>query len=344
MEQIAKRIMVTGGCGYIGSHTIVDLLQKGYEVFSVDSLINASEDVLDGIEKITGKRIVNYQIDLSQPDSLKHIAESEAPIAGIIHFAALKAVGESVEMPLRYYQNNLNSLFHVLEFMNFSGIPNLIFSSSCTVYGEDCLLPVRESAAFGYTASPYGKSKQMGEYIMQDVLRSNGRKGISLRYFNPAGAHPTAWIGEAPSNPALNLVPVITETAIGLRKSMKVFGTDYPTRDGSCVRDYVHVMDLARAHTIAIERLLAGKQEQSFDAFNLGIGKGITVLEMIRAFERISGLKLNCEIGPRRAGDMAEIYADSSKAQTLLGWFPEYDVDDIMHTAWEWEKKKRASV
>ncbi len=342
MEQTLGKIMVTGGCGYIGSHTIVDLLQRGFEVFSVDSLLNASEDVLDGIEKITGKRIVNYRIDVSEGEALKDCLAAEGPISGIIHFAALKAVAESVEMPLRYYHNNLNSLMQVLESMDSSDIPYLIFSSSCTVYGEHCPLPVDEDASFGYTASPYGKTKQMGEYIMQDVLPSIGKKGISLRYFNPAGAHPSSLIGEAPSNPALNLVPVITETAIGIRNSMMVFGTDYPTRDGSCVRDYVHVMDLARAHTMAIERLLAGRQEAAFDAFNLGIGKGLTVLEIIQAFEKVSGMKLNYRLGSRRAGDMAEIYANSDKARNILQWIPEYDVEDIMRTAWAWEKARRA--
>lgn len=334
------KIAVTGGCGYIGSHTLVDLLENGYDVFSIDSLENASEEVLDGIESITGKRVKNYRLDLSQPNALEALLQSEGEVAGIIHFAALKAVGESVEQPWRYYHNNLNAMLNVLKWMEIASIPNLIFSSSCTVYGEDCALPVSENQAFGKTNSPYGKTKQVGEWMMQDICAKLPIKGISLRYFNPAGAHESGLIGEAPFNPALNLVPVITETAIGKRNSMTVFGNDYPTPDGSCIRDYVHIMDLAHAHTQAIAYITEGRMHEFFEAFNIGIGKGLSVLEMIRAFEKVSGQNLPYQLGPRRAGDTAEIYADPSKANQKLQWYPKRGIEEIMYTAWEWEKKR----
>ncbi|MBK8485000.1 MAG: UDP-glucose 4-epimerase GalE [Saprospiraceae bacterium] len=331
------KVIVTGGCGYIGSHTMVDLIQNGFEVISVDSLINSNEDVLVGIEKITGQKVKNYQIDLSKADSWRLIEKSESGIVGIIHFAALKAVGESVKKPLAYYENNVGALMQVLEWMNYSNIPNLIFSSSCTVYGESSDLPVVESAEFRPTASPYGRTKQICEWLIQDFFKTSGKKAISLRYFNPAGAHDSILIGEAASNIALNLVPVITETAIGKRKSMTVYGSDYNTKDGTCIRDYIHVMDLAEAHTSALQYLLSTKQELPDDAFNLGMGKGLSVLEIIKAFEKVSGLKFNYELGPRRPGDIPAIFADSTKAKRLLNWAPNRTVDDILRTAWEWE-------
>lgn len=331
------KIAVTGGCGYIGSHTIVDLLQNGYDVICLDSLVNSREDVLKGVMQITGKEVRNYKIDLSDASSWHVLADEFQDVSGIIHFAALKAVGESVQHPLRYYDNNLNALLTVFKWMDAAKIPNLIFSSSCTVYGERCSLPVRETQEFGLTRSPYGKTKQMGEWMMMDYLFSSSKRGISLRYFNPAGAHESALIGEDPCNAALNLVPVITETAIGKRKSLTVFGNDYPTRDGSCIRDYVHIMDLARAHTLAVEYLLRDKLSGSFDAFNLGIGKGLSVLEMIHAFEKTTSQKLNYQIGPRRPGDIPEIWADTSKAENQLNWKAERGVEEIMRSAWEWE-------
>ncbi|MBK9107219.1 MAG: UDP-glucose 4-epimerase GalE [Saprospiraceae bacterium] len=334
------KIAVTGACGYIGSHTIVDLLQNGYDVICLDSLVNSNERVLLGVEKITRQKISNTKIDLADPLSWKFLAEEFQDISGVIHFAALKAVGESVQQPLRYYDNNLNALLNVFKWMDAVRIPNLIFSSSCTVYGDQCSLPVKETQAFGISPSPYGKTKQMGEWMMMDFLSASHKQGISLRYFNPAGAHESALIGEDPRNPALNLVPVITETAIGKRESLTVFGNDYPTRDGSCIRDYVHIMDLARAHTLALEYLLYDKMSISFDAYNLGIGQGISVLEMIHAFEETTGQKLNYQIGPRRPGDIPEIWADASKAEKQLQWKPEHGVEEIMRSAWEWERRR----
>jgi UDP-glucose 4-epimerase len=336
----SKKIIVTGGCGYIGSHTIVDLIQNGYDVVSVDSLINSNENVLTGIEKITGRKIKNYRVDLSLDDSWKQIAEHETNILGIIHFAALKAVGESVEKPYEYYKNNIGGLMQVMDWMKHADIPNLIFSSSCTVYGNTDELPVNENAEFKLSPSPYGKTKQMGEWIIRDVFYNSNKKAISLRYFNPAGAHESNQIGEAPHNVALNLVPVITETAIGKRKFVTVYGSDYNTPDGTCIRDYIHVMDIAHAHTLALDHLINGRQQNSFDAFNLGIEKGISVLDVISAFERVSGTKLNYTLGTRRPGDVEMIYADASKAKEILAWQPQRNIDDIMRTAWEWEKKR----
>jgi UDP-glucose 4-epimerase len=336
----SKKVIVTGGCGYIGSHTIVDLIEHGFDVVSVDSLINSNESVLTGIEKITGTRVKNYAIDLSKQDAWKLIAENESDLAGIIHFAALKAVGESVEKPLEYYENNISSLLQVLEWMNYSNIPHLIFSSSCTVYGNTNDLPVKETSEFKPCSSPYGRTKQMGEWIIQDFFNRTDKQSISLRYFNPAGAHESIQIGEAPHNIALNLVPVITETAIGKRKSMTVFGTDYNTLDGTCIRDYIHVMDIAHAHTLSLQHLINGSQQSSFDAFNLGMGRGLSVLEVIAAFERVTGTIVNFQIGEKRPGDMAEIYADTHKAQEILKWLPSRSIEDIMRTAWEWERRR----
>ncbi|HRD82150.1 MAG TPA: UDP-glucose 4-epimerase GalE [Saprospiraceae bacterium] len=336
------KILVTGGCGYIGSHTIVDLIEHGFEVVSGDNFCNADASVLDGMEAITGRRVFNYATDLCDLPATRLIFEEHSDIAGVIHFAALKAVGESVEQPLRYFHNNLNSLLHILTCMRDFGVRHLIFSSSCSVYGNAAELPVTETTPWQEAESPYGRSKQMGEQIIRDALPAcPGMNSILLRYFNPAGAHPSALIGESPSNPASNLVPVITETAMGLRSEMTVFGADYPTRDGSCVRDYIHVMDLANAHTKALQYLLEQRNESPCEVFNLGVGQGVTVLEALAAFERVSGVQPAYSIGPRRPGDVVAVYADNARAVERLGWQPGYRIDDIMRSAWDWEQRRR---
>ncbi|MEL6142732.1 MAG: UDP-glucose 4-epimerase GalE [Bacteroidota bacterium] len=332
------KILVTGGCGYIGSHTIVDLLNNGFEVVCVDNLINANEDALAGIEKITGVQIPNHNIDLA--DRVATLAFfAEHVFDGVIHFAALKAVGESVEKPLEYFRNNLNSLLNVIEGQAERG--NLVFSSSCSVYGNADELPVTESTPRKDAESPYARTKQMGEDILQDYCRAHPDFAtVLLRYFNPAGAHESAAIGESPNSPPSNLVPVITEVAIGKRKELVVFGDDYDTRDGSCIRDFIHVMDLAHAHTLALEYLLANRATENPSLFNLGIGTGLTVLEIIKAFEVSTQQKLNYRIGPRRAGDVVAVYADRTHAEKELGWRPERDVNHIMSTAWAWEQAR----
>ncbi|MEI2640732.1 MAG: UDP-glucose 4-epimerase GalE [Microthrixaceae bacterium] len=298
-----KKVLVTGGCGYIGSHTIVDLLENGFEVISIDNLVNSSEDVLEGIYQITGKRVKNYAVDLCDWDATMQVFSAHPDFAGIIHFAALKSVGESVEQPLRYFRNNLDGLLNLLEFAREFEVPHFIFSSSCSVYGNTNALPVMEDTPFEEAQSPYARTKQMGEQIIRDFsVVTPHMRYILLRYFNPAGAHESALIGEAPSNPANNLVPVITETATGKRPELLVFGDDYPTRDGSCIRDYIHIMDLANAHTRSLQYLMENRQRETCDVFNLGIGEGVSVLEAIHAFERVSGQKLNYRIGPRRPG------------------------------------------
>ena len=336
-----NKVLVTGGCGYIGSHTIVDLIDNGFELVSVDNLSNSSEDVLDGIAAITGKRIQNYALDLCEPAAVQQIFTEHPDITGIIHFAALKSVGESVEQPLRYFHNNLNSLINILGAMEKHGAKHLIFSSSCSVYGNAKALPVTEDTPLQEAESPYARTKQMGEQIIQDFSRIHPEcHSVLLRYFNPAGAHESAKIGEAPTNPASNLVPVITETAIGKRPAMTVFGDDYDTRDGSCIRDYIHVMDLANAHTKALQYLQAGKNISNLETFNLGIGQGATVLEAINAFMKVADLPLNYTIGKRRPGDVVAIYANNDKAARLLGWQPMRDINDIMRTAWAWELER----
>lgn len=335
------KILVTGGCGYIGSHTIADLIENGFEVVSVDNLSNSTEDALDGIEKITGKKVQNYNIDLVDLEKTRQIFLDHPDITGVIHFAALKLVGESVEQPIRYFHNNLNSLLSILGCMKEFDVPNLIFSSSCSVYGNARELPVAENTVLQEAECPYARTKQMGEDMVKDYLVAHpNHKSILLRYFNPAGAHDSNFIGESPSVAPSNLVPVITETAIGKREKVVVFGDDYETRDGSCVRDYIHVMDLANAHTKALQYLLNDKNTDNCEIFNLGIGQGVTVLEAINAFLNSTGQQLNYEIGPRRAGDVVAIYADYTKAAKLLNWHPKRDINDIMRTAWEWEKKK----
>jgi len=336
-----KKILVTGGTGYIGSHTLVDLIQNGFDVISVDNLSNSTEDCLVGVEQITGKKVKNYPIDLANLDATRKIFQEHSDLAGVIHFAALKLVGESVEKPLKYFHNNLNSLLNIISCMQEFKVPNLIFSSSCSVYGNSKTLPVTESTPFQEAESPYARTKQMGEQICTDIAQAEKDLNfVLLRYFNPAGAHESALIGESPSNQPSNLVPVITGTAIGKRAQMTVFGDDYDTRDGSNIRDYIHVMDLANAHTKALQLLIENRQASNLEIFNLGIGDGVSVLEAIAAFESISGQKLNYKIGPRRPGDVIAIYANNQKAAEGLGWKPTRDMDKIMESAWAWEQKR----
>ena len=330
-----SKILVTGGCGYIGSHTIVDLIAHGYEVISADSLVRASIKQLDGVAEITGKTIKNYAIDLCDKAATRTIFETEKNITGIIHFAALKSVGESVFEPTLYYKNNLTSLINVLECAAEFGVKQFIFSSSCSVYGNTDALPVTETTPLQKTESPYAHTKVIGEGMIEHFAKQyTDINFILLRYFNPAGAHPSGVIGESPLVEATNLVPVIIETALGKRAQLSVFGTDYSTRDGSCVRDYIHVMDLAQAHTKCLDYLIGHKNAENCEIFNVGIGQGVTVLEAISAFEKISGLTLNVLKTDRRLGDIEAIYADYNLAEKRLGWTPQYSIEDIMRTAW----------
>lgn len=338
------KVLVTGGCGYIGSHTIVDLINNGFDVVSVDSNIRSSTQLLDGVEKITGKKIRNYKVDLCNLEDTHAVFHENRDIVGVIHFAALKTVPESVADPLFYFHNNLASLVNVLKCVKEFNIPNLVFSSSCSVYGNATELPVIETTPLGEAQSPYARTKQMGEQIIQDYSRVNDTQSILLRYFNPVGAHPSALIGELPLGRPDNLVPVITQAAIGKIPKLTVFGHDYDTRDGSCIRDYIHVMDIANAHTRALQYLLDQKNTDNCEVFNLGTGNGVTVLEAIKAFEKISGVKLNYELGPRRPGDVIAIYANNTKAKQLLGWEPNIGIEDMMRTAWQWEVALRDRV
>jgi UDP-glucose 4-epimerase len=333
------KILVTGGCGYIGSHTLVDLIESGYEVISVDNNSRSNAAMLKGVEKITGKAIKNYKVDLCNFDDTFAIFEENHDIKGIIHFAAFKAVGESVAKPLMYFENNLTSLINLLKCVQEFKTPWFVFSSSCTVYGEPDTPIVTEDSPLKPAASPYGATKQMGEQILTEFQKANPVKVILLRYFNPVGAHPSALIGELPIGKPQNLVPAITQTAIGKLPKMTVFGDDYPTRDGSNVRDYIHVSDIAHAHTLAIKYLEEGKNKSNLEIFNLGTGNGVTVLEAIKSFEKVSGVKLNYEIGPRRPGDIIAIYANNDKAKNVLGWTPERSLDEMMSTAWKWEQR-----
>lgn len=332
------KVLVTGGCGYIGSHTMVSLIESGYDVISIDSLDNSYAEVLDGIHSITSVNVINLQVDLRDAQATKEALTDHHDVDAIIHFAALKAVEESVDNPLLYFDNNIKSLIHILDFAKDADVKNFVFSSSCTVYGIPEQLPVTEETPLQPANSPYGRTKQIGEDILRDVSEHTAIDVLSLRYFNPAGAHPSGHIGERSRNPALNLVPVITETAAGKRDHCKVFGTDYNTRDGSCIRDYIHIVDLAEAHVKALDYMMQQKMPNSFDVFNLGIGDGVTVLEAIQSFEKISGLSLNYKIAPRRAGDVPAIYSNFNKAQSTLGWTPRYSIDDIMRSAWVWEQ------
>ena len=340
-----SKVLVTGGCGYIGSHTLVDLIENGFEVVCVDSNINSDASALEGVRAITGKKVKNYHVDLCDIKLTRRIFQENKDITGIIHFAALKSVGESVEKPLLYFQNNLNSLLNILACIEEFSIENFIFSSSCSVYGNAKDLPVTEHTPRLEAESPYARTKQMGEDMIKDfALVHPFSRSIALRYFNPAGAHESAIIGESPINVANNLVPVITETAIGKRSEVVVFGDDYPTRDGSCIRDYIHVMDIANAHTKALEYIIAHKNKENYEVFNLGTGEGVSVLEAVNAFEKTTRKKFNHRIGPRRPGDVIAIYANNDKAKRELGWIPTRSIEDIMQTAWAWEKKRSASV
>lgn len=339
-----KKILVTGGCGYIGSHTIVDLLENGYSVISVDNNSKSHPAMLDGVERITGKKIKNYKVDLCVFDDTHAIFQENPDIAGIIHFAAYKAVGESVEKPLMYFENNFQSLINILRCAEAFNVPHFVFSSSCTVYGNPESIPVTEETQTREAESPYGYTKQVGEGIVRQTVNSNNIQSILLRYFNPVGAHPSNEIGEMPIGRPANLVPAITQTAIGKLSQMQVFGNDYPTRDGTCLRDFIHVSDIAHAHTLALDYLLSGKNSSNCEVFNLGTGNGYTVMEVIKAFEETSGEKLNYVLADRRPGDVVAIYANNEKARQVLGWECRYNLDDMMRTAWNWEKKLKADI
>ncbi len=334
-----EKILVTGGCGYIGSHTIVDLVNNGFDVVCADNNSRSNEAILDGVEKIIGKKIKNYKVDLCIYDDTYAIFQENPDIKGIIHFAAYKAVGESVEKPLMYFENNLASLVNILKCAEEFNVPHFVFSSSCTVYGNPDSMIVTEETPQKPAESPYGATKQMGEQIIKDTVKGSSLKAILLRYFNPVGAHPSINIGELPIGKPANLVPAITQTAIGKIPMMQVFGTDYDTKDGSCVRDFIHVCDIAHAHTLALNYLINRKNNSNCEVFNLGTGNGYTVLEAIAAFEKVSGVKLNYQLGPRRPGDVIAIYANNNKAKNSLGWNPAYGLDVMMDTAWKWELK-----
>lgn len=334
------KVLVTGGLGYIGSHTVVELQNEGYEVIIIDNLSNSSIEVLDGITEITGVKPQFVKLDLKEKQQVEDFFKRHNDVGGVIHFAANKAVGESVENPLMYYENNVNTLVYVLKEVLSLKQQNFIFSSSCTVYGQTDQLPISENAPVQAAQSPYGNTKQIGEEIIEDTckVRSN-LNSISLRYFNPIGAHPSAKIGELPIGVPQNLVPFITQTAIGIRKQLSVFGGDYPTSDGTCIRDYIHVVDLAKAHVIALKRLLNQKNKSNYEVFNIGTGKGSSVLEVVNSFEKVTGENLNFEIVNRRKGDVIAIYAETKKANEILGWKAELTLDDAIGSAWKWEQR-----
>jgi len=336
------KILVSGGLGYIGSHTVVALSEAGYEVVVVDNLSNTRIEVLDGIESIIGRRPAFYQLDLRNELQVVELFDKEPSIEGVIHFAASKAVGESVENPLLYYENNLSAFIYLLKQLADKPKAHLIFSSSCTVYGQADVMPITEDAPIKVAESPYGNTKQIGEEILKDTVKvSSGFSAIALRYFNPIGAHDSAKIGELPLGVPQNLVPFITQTAAGIRKELAVFGNDYPTPDGTCIRDYIHVVDLAEAHVAALTRLVKGESISDYEVFNLGTGKGSSVLEVIESFEKVSGSKLPYRIADRREGDVIQAFADTEKANSILGWKSKYSLDDALASAWAWERKLR---
>jgi UDP-glucose 4-epimerase len=335
------KVIVTGGTGYIGSHTIVDLMQNGFEVICIDNLMRSKEYALSGIEKITGTKPVFHYIDLCNKEATFDVISGHKDAVGVIHFAALKSVGESVEQPLLYYHNNVDSLLNILAAVKEFDIPNLVFSSSCSVYGNADELPVTEHTLMQKAESPYAHTKQIGEDIIRNFAGVHSSQHILLRYFNPIGAHPSSFIGEIPLDKPNNLAPYITQTAIGKLQQLTVFGDDYETRDGSCIRDYIHVCDIAHAHTLALQHLLNKENESNIEVFNLGTGMGVSVLEVIEAFEKVSGQKLNYTIGPRRAGDVVAVYADNTKAEVRLGWKCQYSLEDAMLSAWNWELKMK---
>ncbi|ATA72738.1 MULTISPECIES: UDP-glucose 4-epimerase GalE [Capnocytophaga] len=336
------KIVVTGGLGFIGSHTVVELQNSGFEVVIIDNLSNSSEDVLPRIVNITGKKPIFEKFDLRDKNAVIDFFKRHQDVSGMIHFAASKAVGESVENPLLYYENNLSTLVYLLQELTKLKKAHFIFSSSCTVYGQADELPITENAPVKKAESPYGNTKQIGEEIISDTCKvTPNLHAISLRYFNPIGAHPSAEIGELPIGVPQNLVPFITQTGIGLREKLSVFGDDYPTPDGTCIRDYIHVVDLAKAHVVALQRLLEGKNTENYEVFNVGTGTGSSVLEVINSFERVSGEKLNYQIVGRRAGDITAAYANTDKANNILGWKSKSTLDEAMASAWKWEKKVR---
>ena len=336
------KILVTGGLGFIGSHTVVELQNEGFEVVLVDNLSNSSEEVLKGIVAISGKTPLFEKLDLREKSVVQNFFKKHDDIAGVIHFAASKAVGESVENPLLYYENNINTLVYLLQELQQKQDANLIFSSSCTVYGQAEKMPITENASIQVAMSPYGNTKQIGEEIITDVTKVTNINAILLRYFNPIGAHPTAEIGELPIGVPQNLVPFITQTGFGLRKELSVYGDDYPTPDGTAIRDYIHVVDLAKAHVIAMQRLLNKKNLDKVETFNLGTGTGSSVLEVIQAFEKVSGQKLPYKIVNRREGDVISAYANTDKANKVLGWAAKSTLEEAMASAWKWEQKIRS--
>ncbi|MCE5205802.1 MAG: UDP-glucose 4-epimerase GalE [Porphyromonadaceae bacterium] len=338
---MAKKILVTGGTGYIGSHTVVELQQAGYDVIIVDNLSNSNADVLEGITRITGKRPIFDKLDCTDFEAMKTLF-GKYRFDGIIHFAASKAVGESVQKPLLYYRNNLISLINLLELMPAHDVKGIVFSSSCTVYGEPDTNPIDENAPIKPATSPYGNTKQINEEIIQDFIHAGAPiRSIILRYFNPIGAHPSAEIGELPLGVPQNLVPYITQTGIGVREQLSVFGDDYNTPDGSCIRDFINVADLAKAHVTAIARMLENKSEEKVEIFNLGTGNGVSVLELIRVFEKVSGKPLNYKIVERRKGDIEQIWAQPDKANKVLGWKAAETIEDTMASAWKWQQRLR---
>ncbi|RLD35452.1 MAG: UDP-glucose 4-epimerase GalE [Bacteroidetes bacterium] len=331
------KILVTGGTGYIGSHTVVELQQAGFEVIIADNLINSEASVVDAIGKITGIIPVFEKVDLSDSGQADSVFQKHTDIKAVIHFAALKAVGDSVERPLEYYRNNIFSLINLLSSMSRHGVKHIVFSSSCTVYGQPDTLPVKESTARKDAESPYGNTKKIAEDILEDEVRAGSLRCIALRYFNPIGAHPTAMIGELPLGVPDNLVPYITQTAIGIREKLMIFGNDYETKDGTPVRDYIHVVDLAQAHVVALKRMMEDKQISPWEIFNLGTGNGFSVLEVINSFEKVSDMKLNYAFTDRRQGDIEKVWADTEYANLELGWKAERDLDEMMRSAWDWE-------
>lgn len=338
-----QTILVTGGTGFIGSHTTVELQQAGYNVVIVDNLSNSKIEVLDGIEKITGVRPAFEQVDLREKDAVEAVFAKYPEIEGVIHFAASKAVGESVEKPLLYYRNNIVSLINILELMPKYNVKGIIFSSSCTVYGQPSEenLPVTEEAPIQKALSPYGNTKQINEEIINDYIHSGASiKSIILRYFNPIGAHPSAYIGELPNGVPMNLIPFVTQTAIGVRKELKIFGNDYNTPDGTCIRDYIYVVDLAKAHVAAMARVL-DKETEPIEVFNIGTGKGVSTLEVVEGFEKATGVKLNWSFAPRREGDIEKVWGNVDKANKVLGWKAETPLEDVLASAWKWQKKLR---
>ncbi len=337
-----ETILVTGGTGFIGSHTTVELQQAGYDVVIIDNLSNSNASVLDGIEKITGIRPVFVEGDCTDINVLRKMFSENPGINGIIDFAASKAVGESVQKPIMYYRNNLNILLNLLELMPEFGVKGFVFSSSCTVYGEPDQNPITEDAPTKKATSPYGATKQVSEDIIADVIKSGSPiKAVLLRYFNPIGAHPSAEIGELPNGVPANLVPYLTQTAIGVRKELSIFGDDYDTPDGSCIRDFINVVDLAKAHVKALERMLEDKSDEALEIFNIGTGNGASVLELLHSFERATGVKVPHKIAPRRPGDIVQIWADPKRANEVLGWHAEISLDDTMLSAWNWQKRLR---